>query len=105
MVYEYVGTVLVRFGTAIVDVCLVVVDDIVVVVVNCVGIDRCTEKCFQRFQRLNFMQAVSTAVSAELWFKIVIFQTCLIWPSINDNVTIHHRRHNQTKINMENILV
>ena len=43
MVYEYVGTVLVRFGTAIVDVCLVVVDDIVVVVVNCVGIDRCTK--------------------------------------------------------------
>ena len=23
--------------------------------------------------------------------KIVIFQTCLIWPSINDSVTIHPR--------------
>jgi len=41
-----------------------------VVAMNCVGIERCTEKkSFQQFQRLNFVQAVNTAVPAELWFK------------------------------------
>ena len=54
---------LVLVGT--VGVCVVVVDGIV----NCVRIDRCTEKSFQRFQRLNFVQVVNTAVLAELWFK------------------------------------
>ena len=37
-----VGIVLVLLGAVIVGVCVVVVDDRVVVVVNCVGIDRCT---------------------------------------------------------------
>ena len=46
------------------------VDGIVTGLVNCVGIDICTEKkCFQRFQRLNFVQTVNTTVLAELWFK------------------------------------
>ena len=37
-----VEIVLVLLGAVIEGVCVVVVDDIVVVVVNCVGIDRCT---------------------------------------------------------------
>ena len=46
------------------------VDSIVVVVVNYVGIDRCTEKTwFQRFQRLYFVQTVNTTVPTELRFK------------------------------------
>ena len=39
------------------------VDGIATGVVNCVGMDICTEKSvFQRLQRLNFAQAVHTAV-------------------------------------------
>ena len=52
-------------GTVIVGVCVVAVDGSVVVVVNCVNIDKCTEK---RFRRLNLVQAVKTAVPAELCY-------------------------------------
>ena len=55
--------------TVIVGVWVVVVAGIVVVVVNCVEIYRCTEqKYFQRFQLLNFVQTVNSAVLAELLF-------------------------------------
>ena len=89
--------------TVIVGVWVVVVAGIVVVVVNCVEIYRCTEqKYLQRFQLLNFVQTVNSAVLAELLFGWTdIFQTCLIWPSINGSVTIHPRVHNQTKMNMD----
>ena len=58
-------------GAIRVGVWVVVVDGIVAFVVNCVGIDRCTGK--KRFQRLNFVQAVNTAVPTELWFKDCFF--------------------------------
>jgi len=57
------------------------------------------------FQWVNFVQAVNTIVSAELWFKDSYFPNCLIWPSINDSITINPRGHTSIKIDMENILV
>ena len=68
-------------GTVSVDVYVIVEDGIVFVVVNCVGIDRCTGKSMSNV----FLQAVYTAVKYGFDLKIVIFHICLIWPSINDS--------------------
>ena len=67
---------------------------------KCIGKDRCTGKRIcKRFQRLNFVQAVNTAMPAEaICFFYIFFQTCLIWP--NNSLSGHY----PTKINMENIL-
>ena len=57
---------MVLVGAILVGVCVVVVDCIVVIAVKCIGKDRCTGKRIcKRFQRLNFVQSVNTAMPAE----------------------------------------
>ena len=66
---------MVLVGAILVGVCVVVVDCIVVIVVKCIGKDRCTGKRIcKRFQRLNFVQAVNTAMPAEAnLFSLYLF--------------------------------
>ena len=78
----YVGIVLVLFGTVIVGVCVVV----------CWHRHMHWKQVFPTLSVAKFRASNEyRSASRDLILKIVILQTCLIWPSINKSVAIHPR--------------